>query len=229
MKKNIPVVTVDGPSGVGKSTLTYAISRKLKWNFLESGYMYRITAFFIIKHNLSLNKKIISKLKYLEFNFKIINKKLKIFFYDIDISNKIHSQEISMMASKIARLPYIREWLLYKQRSYKKHPGLITNGRDMGTIVFPEAMLKIFLKTKFKERLKRRFIDLQNRGFKINLNILHKELKKRDYQDKNRIICPLKPAKDAIIINSTNMNIEQTIKISMQYIYQKLKIFNNIL
>ncbi|MCW5197710.1 (d)CMP kinase [Buchnera aphidicola] len=223
MKKIIPVITIDGPSGVGKSTLTYAISKKLKWHILESGYMYRITAFFILKYNLSLNKKIIFKLENLKFNFKIIRNELKIFFHDIDISNKIHSQKISMMASKIAKLPYIREWLLHTQRSYKKFPGLVTNGRDMGTIVFPDAILKIFLKTKFKIRLKRRFIDLQNRGFKIDLKTLNKELKKRDYQDENRIICPLKPAKDAIIINSTNMNFKETVQVSMKYIYKKLK------
>ncbi|CAL4321643.1 Cytidylate kinase [Buchnera aphidicola (Chaitophorus populicola)] len=223
MTKIIPVITIDGPSGVGKSTLTYAISKKLKWNILESGYMYRIIAFYIIKYNLSLNKQIISKLNSLKFDFKVINDKLKIFFNNIDISNKIHSQNISIMASKIAVLSYIREWLLYKQRSYKKYPGLITNGRDMGTIVFPEAVLKIFLKTTFQERLKRRFIDLTNRGFKIDLNILYKEMKKRDYRDKNRILCPLKPAKDAIIINSTKMNIKKTIETSMMYIYQKLE------
>jgi cytidylate kinase len=223
MTKIIPVITIDGPSGVGKSTLTYAISKKLKWNILESGYMYRIIAFYIIKYNLSLNKQIIYKLNSLKFDFKVINDKLKIFFNNIDISNKIHSQDISIMASKIAVLSYIREWLLYKQRSYKKYPGLITNGRDMGTIVFPEAVLKIFLKTTFQERLKRRFIDLTNRGFKIDLNILYKEMKKRDYRDKNRILCPLKPAKDAIIINSTKMNIKKTIETSMTYIYQKLE------
>ncbi|CAL4321250.1 Cytidylate kinase [Buchnera aphidicola (Periphyllus testudinaceus)] len=228
MKKKIPVITIDGPSGVGKSTLSYAISNKLKWNFLESGYLYRTIAYYITKFNIPLKeKKIIPILKNIKFNFKYINNKIKVIFENKDISKKLCSEKNSIISSKIAIFPYIRKWLLYKQRKFRKFPGLVTNGRDMGTKVFSDALIKIFLITKIKERAKRRCLELKSNGFNINFNFLLKKMKERDNRDKNRIICPLKPDKNAIIIDSTNMNFKNTLQIMLKYIYKKLKNINN--
>ncbi|CAL4321370.1 Cytidylate kinase [Buchnera aphidicola (Sipha maydis)] len=223
MIKKYPVITIDGASGVGKSTLSYSISKKLNWNFLESGYMYRIMAYYIIKYDLSLKKKnIISLFPYINFDFKYMNNGIKVFFKNKDISNEIHSEKISMMASKIAIFPYVRNWLLNKQRKFRRFPGLVTNGRDMGTMVFPDAIVKIFLKKSLLERAKKRKLDLRLRGFKMKIEKIIKDIKQRDYRDKNRILCPLFPAKDAIIIDSTSMSLEKTLKKSMNIIYKKL-------
>ncbi|WP_343183356.1 (d)CMP kinase [Buchnera aphidicola] len=224
MNKIIPVITIDGPSGVGKSTLSYAISKKLKWNFLESGYLYRIIAFYIIKYNISINKKnIIPILKNIVFNFKYYNNKIKIMFKKKNISNILCSEKISIISSKIAIFPYIRKWLLNEQRKFRIFPGLVTNGRDMGTVVFPDAILKIFLTTNIKERANRRFLEMKSKGLDINLKKLIITMKERDNRDKNRSVCPLKPDKNAIIIDSTNMNFKDTLKFTLKYIYKKLK------
>ncbi|CAL4321293.1 (d)CMP kinase [Buchnera aphidicola] len=223
MINKYPVITIDGASGVGKSTLSYAISRKLNWNFLESGYMYRIIAYYIVKYNLSLKeKKITSLLPDIIFNFKNTHRCIKVFFQNKDISNEIHSEKISIIASKIAVFPYIRHWLLYKQRKFRKFPGLVTNGRDMGTKVFPDAVVKIFLKKNLLERAKRRKLDLKSRGFCISKKTIINNIKDRDNRDKNRILCPLFPAKDAIIIDSTSMSFQKTLEKSMDIVYKKL-------
>jgi len=225
--KKFPVITVDGPSGVGKSTLSYFISKKLNWNFLESGYMYRVIAYYIKKNRLFLKHKEISRiLPHIIFDFKDINNHIKIFFKNKDISHKINSQKISIIASKIAIFPYIRNWLLYEQRKFRKFPGLVTNGRDMGTKVFPDAIIKIFLKTNIFERAKRRYLEFKKNGFLIQKEEVIKNIQERDYRDKNRIISPLFPAKDAIIIDSTKMNFKETLKKSMKIIYKKLSHMN---
>ncbi|NIH16824.1 MAG: (d)CMP kinase [Buchnera aphidicola (Periphyllus lyropictus)] len=225
MIKKSPVVTIDGPSGVGKSTLSQKISKKLKWNILESGYMYRVIAFYIIKKKLSIKEKeIIPILNKINFNFKYEEKKFIVILNGKDISNDISSQKVSMVASKIAIFPYIRYWLLFYQRKFRKFPGLIANGRDMGTVVFPDAILKIFLKTKFIERVNRRILDFKRRGFNVNRDIILKEMKKRDLKDKNRIICPLRPDKNAIIIDSTHMTFKETLNYIIKFIKKKIVI-----
>ncbi|NIH41232.1 MAG: (d)CMP kinase [Buchnera aphidicola (Periphyllus aceris)] len=220
MKKKPPVITIDGPSGVGKSTISYAISKKLNWNILESGYLYRIIAHYILKNKIPIyEKNIVPILKNIKFNFEYSDKIIKVYYKEKDISQEVCSEEISMLSSKISIFPYIRYWLLSKQKEFRKFPGLIANGRDMGTIVFSDAILKIFLTTSIYERSKRRYLELKSKGFKINFNTLIKKIKKRDKRDKNRIICPLKPDKNAIIIDSTNMSFTQT----LQYILKNIK------
>lgn len=225
MIKKSPVVTIDGPSGVGKSTLSQKISKKLKWNILESGYMYRVIAFYIIKKKLSIKEKeIIPILNKINFNFEYKKEKFIVILNGKDISNNINSQKVSMVASKIAIFPYIRYWLLFYQRKFRKFPGLIANGRDMGTVVFPDAILKIFLKTKFMERVNRRILDFKRIGLNVNKDIILKEMKKRDLKDENRTICPLRPDKNAIIIDSTNMTFKETLNYIIKCIKKKIVI-----
>lgn len=214
-----PVITIDGPSGSGKSTLSKKLSNYLKWHNLESGLMYRILSCLFLKNNFPMTKKFLIPLfndldKYFIYQNKIISNVIK-----KDFSHKyIISKEVTDTASKLATLSYVRDYLLLKQRLFRQKPGLIANGRDMGTIIFPDATIKFFLKADLKKRVDRRMIDLKNQGLDINYQDLMNQIKKRDDRDKNRKYSPLKSAKDAIILDSSNISKNELLKIVIQYI-----------
>ncbi|WP_343153245.1 (d)CMP kinase [Buchnera aphidicola (Mindarus keteleerifoliae)] len=224
MKILAPVITIDGPSGAGKSVICKAIANKLNWFFLESGIIYRALALIVIENNISiLDVDLISISKNLK--FKILKKKNNFLFFSNgkNISKKIIFQEVSNIASKLAMIPHVRKALLKKQRMFQKFPGLVANGRDMGTVVFPEAKIKFFLKADLISRVNRRMLELKKKGFYIDTNQLFLEMKKRDNRDYTRTISPLVPAKNAIIIDSTNMTIKEVLALCMDHIYKKYK------
>lgn len=220
MKELAPVITIDGPSGVGKSLLCKAISKKLKWFSLESGNLYRSLALILLKNNnVFLKKNIINICNKINVFFSKKDYRLYIMFKGNNISDsEIMSQDIINLASKISTLPYVRKILFYKQKYLRQYPGVVTNGRDMGTVIFPDAKLKFFLDGELNVRVKRRMIELKDKGFNVNFKRLKLEMKNRDFQDKNRINSPLIPASNAIIIDSTNMSFKEVFNISMQYI-----------
>lgn len=223
MSNSYPVITIDGPSGSGKGTLCFYLAKKLKWKLLDSGSIYRTLALKILKKKIKIqiNNKIIFLAKKLHVTFKV-EKKILIFLEGKNVTKEIRTELVGNTASIIGTFPEIRKILLYKQREFRKKPGLIADGRDMGTTVFPDATAKIFLFASLKERANRRLKQLQNKGFNVRLKNILTDIKKRDIRDKNRSISPLIPAKHAFMLDSTKLSIHEVLKISMKYI-KKIK------
>ena len=207
----VPVITIDGPSGAGKGTISQNIARELGWHMLDSGSLYRLTALAASrdKANLEDETSIEALARALDVDFEASENGLKIYLRGQDASEAIRAEEIGMKASAIAAMQGVRAALLERQRGFARAPGLIADGRDMGTTVFPAAKLKIFMTASPEERAQRRYKQLKEKGIHGSLPALVADLKARDEQDANRSVSPLKPADDAVLIDSTNMSIEQ--------------------
>ncbi|CAL4043110.1 (d)CMP kinase [Buchnera aphidicola] len=225
MKKLAPVITIDGSSGAGKSILCKNIAEALKWNSLESGFIYRLVSFIILKNKISIGIKNIHIIeKHLNSYLFFENNILKNIISNKILEKKLMLQDIANLSSKIATLPYIRKLLFDKQKMFRRFPGLVTNGRDMGTVIFPDAKIKFFLDADINIRVKRRVLELHNKGINANFNTILFDMKERDQRDRKRLYSPLLVAKDAIIINSTNSSIEEVFNTSIQFIYKKFKL-----
>ncbi|WWO98681.1 MAG: (d)CMP kinase [Candidatus Dasytiphilus stammeri] len=211
MNITVPVITIDGPAAVGKGTIGYLLSKRLRWHYLDSGTIYRVLVFSALHHKISLTaeKSLVSMAMNLDIRFSRKNGISEIIFEDKNISNMIYMEEVGKLASEIAIFPKLRKALQCKFRTFLSLPGLIADGRDMGTVVFPDAIVKIFLDANVEERSRRRMLQLQKKGFNVKFEQLLDELKQRDKRDSNRKIAPLKPAKDAMIIDSSGLSIEQ--------------------
>lgn len=227
MPKQAPVVTIDGPSGVGKGTISQLLSQKLDWHLLDSGAIYRVLALAAIHHNVELsNEHAITLLAaHLDVQFltdEVNNANLtRVILEGEDVTNSIRTQDCSNVASKIAALPSVREALLRRQRAFKAFPGLIADGRDMGTVVFTEAQVKLFLTASAEERARRRYNQLQGTGFNASIGQILADIKERDERDTNRAIAPLKPANDALVIDTSDKTIEQVFNICLSSITNK--------
>ena len=214
-KATAPVICLDGPSGVGKGTICLAIAAHLGWHILDSGSLYRITALQVSRDFPerpidSLDESQITDIaKNLSVSYLEENNELFIFLDGENISQLIRNEEIGAKASQIAAIPAVREALLARQRAFLAEPGLIADGRDMGTVVFPQAVLKIYLTASAEERAQRRYKQLKGKGIDANLSALVENLRLRDDRDMNRKTAPLKPASDAIVIDTTTLDIEQ--------------------
>ena len=211
----IPVLTLDGPSGVGKGTVASIIAQKLDWHLLDSGAIYR--AFAIVANNNDIKIDDIDDLLKLANNFDISFKlnsnhePLNVYLNNVEVSSELRTEKTAALASQFAKIESLRKTLLVKQRQFKKLPGLVADGRDMGTVVFPDASFKVFLTAEVEERAKRRLKQLQEMGIAGNISSTLAEVKKRDERDVNRQYSPLKPAKDALIIDTTNLSINEVI------------------
>lgn len=210
--KKVPVITIDGPSGTGKGTICHLLAEHLNWNILDSGVIYRVLAFAAVKEQVSLDdiQGLVDLAKHLDLQFKIESgSKQRVILQGEDISSDIRSEACGQNASTIAAIGPVREALLERQRAFAVAPGLVTDGRDMGTIVFPDAQLKIFLYASEEERAKRRYLELKSKGNNVSLAQVIEELVKRDARDTKRAHAPLKPAEDAVMIDTTGLNITQ--------------------
>ena len=211
----IPVLTLDGPSGVGKGTVASIIAQKLDWHLLDSGAIYR--AFAIVASNNDINIDDIDGLLKLANNFDISFKlnsnhePLNVYLNNVEVSSELRTEKTAALASQFAKIESLRKTLLVKQRQFKKLPGLVADGRDMGTVVFPDAPFKVFLTAEVEERAKRRLKQLQETGIAGNISHTLAEVQKRDERDVNRQHSPLKPAKDALVIDTTNLSINEVI------------------
>ena len=208
------VLTIDGPSGVGKGTISEYLSDELKWNYLNSGALYRAIAWVAINDSLNLNDIIDLENASKNILFSLKNKKLHISYKNTEIGSLIYNEEIAKIASKISSEPKVRESILNLQRSFKKEPGLVAEGRDMGSVIFPEAQLKIFLTASIETRAQRRFKQLKDRKFNVSLPALIKDLNARDKRDKSRDSSPLVIPKGAFLIETDDLTVIEVKKIA---------------
>ena len=211
----IPVLTIDGPSGVGKGTVANIIAHELKWNLLDSGAIYRAFALAASKRNIKIDNtdellKLASNLD-LRFESDPSNNKLSVYLDNIEVSAELRTEETAELASKFAMIGPLRESLLIRQQKFKKPPGLVADGRDMGTVVFEDAPFKVFLTANVEERAQRRLKQLQDKGIAGILSQTLEEVQKRDERDASRKHSPLKPSKDALVIDTSNLTINEVV------------------
>ena len=220
------IITVDGPSGAGKGTLCYAMAEKQGFALLDSGAIYRVTALAALKRNADLtNETALADLaRHLDIQFVPKNGEVNVLLGGMDVSHLIRTQEVADAASKVAVFPQVRAALLQLQQDFAKNDGLIADGRDMGTVVFPDAQVKLFLDASAEERAKRRYNQLQNKGISGNFAQILAEIKERDLRDRNRAVAPLKPADDAFLLDSTTLSIDEVIGQALDYIQQRIGI-----
>jgi len=220
------IITVDGPSGAGKGTLCYALAEKLGFALLDSGAIYRVTALAALKRAVDLSDEfqLAELARNLNIEFLPVDGEVNIMLDGMNVSSLIRTQEVAEAASKIAVFPQVRAALLQLQQDFAKNEGLIADGRDMGTVVFPNAQVKLFLDASAEERAKRRYKQLQNKGINGNFAQILAEIQERDFRDRNREVAPLKPADDALLLDSTTLSIDEVIAQALDYIQQKVSI-----
>ena len=209
--KKINVITIDGPSASGKGSLARQIARKFSLNILDSGVLYRLFAYF---DNLAIAHSEIAERIQQEVTFKLDIDKLQILNNEKDITFELRSEDIAKIASKLSSQKEVRSLLFNIQRSFYTSKGLVADGRDMGTVVFSDAKLKIFLTASPKIRAKRRYIELQNLGQEVNMPALIADIEARDLKDSSRELSPLLPADDATIIDSSEMSLDEVFSIT---------------
>lgn len=224
MSSHTPVVTVDGPSGAGKGTLCMLLAKKLGFHLLDSGAIYRVLALAAIHHGVDLESEeaLVPLATHLDVQFIAEGDLVKVILEGEDVSGELRKEETGMAASKVAALPRVREALLRRQRAFAEGEGLVADGRDMGTVVFPRAEVKIFLDASAEERANRRLKQLQGKGLDVRFDDLLSEIQERDDRDRNRPVAPLRPAEDALLLDSTSMSIDEVVEKALQYIESKL-------
>jgi cytidylate kinase len=210
-----PVITIDGASGTGKGTVSQILAKRLGWRFLDSGVLYRVLALAAQKHQVSFdNEKALQVLaEHLDVQFLTDEAAYpRTQLEGEDVTDTIRTESVGNAASIIAALPAVRTALLSRQRAFREPPGLVADGRDMGTVIFPDADLKIFLTASPEERALRRYNQLKDKGISVTLGDLIEELRERDRRDSERVIAPLKPAVDAVTIDTDRLTVDQVVE-----------------
>ena len=198
-----PVIAIDGPSASGKGTIASRVASELGFHYLESGALYRLLALLSLRAE-TLDEQ---RLAHLAAHMDVEFAGGEVLLEDEDVSDKIRSEPCGVRASEVARLPAVREALLARQRAFRRPPGLVADGRDMGTVVFPDARLKIFLTATPEVRAERRYKQLKEKGIDANLRALSRDLEERDERDTRRAVSPLVPAADSQVIDSSSLSV----------------------
>jgi len=215
MINQAPIITIDGPSGAGKGTVSQVIADKLGWNLLDSGALYRLLALAAAHHGMAMDDadtlKVLAEHLDVQFHHGE-NGETEIVLEGENVTQAIRTEVIGNNASKLAAIPEVREGLLLRQHAFAYEPGLVADGRDMGTIVFPDAPVKVFLTASAEERANRRFLQLKAKGESVNIEELVSAIQERDERDANRAVAPLVPAVGALVVDSTDKSIEQVVE-----------------
>ncbi|HXU41820.1 MAG TPA: (d)CMP kinase [Burkholderiales bacterium] len=200
----VPVIAIDGPSASGKGTIASRVARELGFHYLESGALYRLLALLSLREGTVDERRLASLAQHMDVEFA----GGEVLLEDEDVSDKIRSEPCGVRASEVAKLPALRAALLARQRAFRRPPGLVADGRDMGTVVFPDARLKIFLTATPEVRAERRYKQLKEKGIDANLRALSRDLEERDERDRKRTVSPLVPAADSQVLDSSALSIE---------------------
>jgi cytidylate kinase len=212
LKKGL-LITIDGPAGSGKSTISKLLAKKLSYLYLDTGALYRAVAYQVTKKGISATgeERIADLCGRVKIRLHLVDHAQRVFVDGADVTEKIRTEPISLLASTLSAMPVVRAALLSIQREFVKDGGVIAEGRDMGTVVFPEADFKFFLEADVEERVRRRYMELVMRGENVDYSSLKKDLLSRDRQDRERVIAPLKVPEGAIILDSTQLNAEAVV------------------
>ena len=206
---SIPVITIDGPTASGKGTVASRVAETLGFAFLDSGALYRLTALSALEAGVDLtDEPAVAKLAA---GLQVVFQGERILLAGREVSDAIRAEQVGVAASKIATLPAVRSALVDLQHSFRKAPGLVADGRDMGTVIFPDAGLKVFLTASVEARADRRYKQLIGKGFSANMADLLQDLRERDARDTQRVVAPLKPAEGAHLLETSDMSIDQAV------------------
>lgn len=217
----VPVVTIDGPGGAGKGTVASAVAKAMGWHLLDSGALYRIIAVAGLADGIALDDT--QALVEMSAGLDIVFVDGQVRVNDADVTDAIRTEEAGNSASQVAALPPVRDAIFALQQGFRRAPGLVADGRDMGTVVFPDAPVKIFLDASAEARAERRYNQLKNNGLGVNLRALLEQIQERDARDRERAVAPLKPAEDALMIDSTEMTIDAVVATVMAQISSKVE------
>jgi len=225
MQQNVPVITIDGPSGAGKGTVARMVAEQLGWHLLDSGAIYRVLAVATQYHQVDVTEEepLIPMAAHLDVQFEVSSEgESKTILEGEDVTDTIRKEDIGKLASQVAAFPRVREALLRRQRAFKVAPGLVADGRDMGTVVFTDAAVKIFLTASAEERAERRFKQLKEKGQDVKLGRLLDDIQQRDERDQNRDVAPLIAAKGSLVIDSTELSIKSVVDEILAFASEKL-------
>ena len=208
-----PVIAIDGPSASGKGTIAKRVADELSFHYLESGALYRLIALVSLRGGISAEKALAEVAERMAVSFA----GEKILLSNQDVTLGVRSEEVSKRASEVAKIPEVRKRLLKRQRAFRRPPGLVADGRDMGTVVFPDATLKVFLTASPEVRAKRRYKQLIDKGIPANLRSLSRDLAERDARDRNRTVAPLVPAPDSQVLDSSALSIDAVAELIVRW------------
>lgn len=216
-------IAIDGPAGAGKSTVAKAVAKKLSFIYVDTGALYRAIGLYSLENKLISENEIIFSLKNVKVDLKFENDSQKVFLCNEEVSEKIRTPEVSMMASKVSAIPAVRAFLFDLQRDLAKKNNVIMDGRDIGTVILPVADVKIFLTAAPEKRAERRYKELLEKGLEVNYDDILNDIIRRDTDDSNREIAPLKEASDAILVDTSEYDLENSINLVLNVIKNKLK------
>jgi len=220
MTTQVPVIAIDGPTGSGKGTVSRGLARRLSWHLLDSGALYRLVALAARRDGVALDDAagLVSVAKTMAVEFSPAGDEERILLEGEDVTLALRTEDAGTDASRVGAVPELRAVLLERQRGFAHPPGLIADGRDMGSVVFPNAALKVFLTAAPEERAQRRYKQLSEKGIGVSLAALSREIVERDQRDANRPIAPLRPVDDARVLDSTGLTVEQVIETIMGWL-----------
>lgn len=215
-------IAIDGPSASGKSSIAKIVAKKLNYVYIDTGAMYRSVGYYCLKNNIDLKNELAVSEALKNIDITMDNNNI-IYLNGHDVSNEIRTDQVSMSASEVSKYQKVREFLVEQQRQMANVGGVILDGRDIGTVVLPDAELKIYQCASVETRAKRRYLENQQRGLICDFEKIKKEIEERDYQDMNRKISPLKKAEDAILLDTSNLNIDEVVEEVLKLVERTIK------